>query len=630
MSKKKRKTVSPVLQQQIARPPVTNQNPWKITILVFFVLVCASLILYGNSLSNQFVFDDLPIVVENPVIKSFTHIPLVLGLQTGQPIYRPVRFITYMVDYALSGLNPVAYHLSNAIYHAVTAFILFLVLRMLMRDVAVSLVGALLFLAHPVATDSVTYISGRRDILVTLFYLLAFYYFISYRTAPRKWHPAAIIGCFLLSLGSKEMAVTLPLICVLYDFVHTFMERQTLPGTVLTKITGSFTGMFTRYWKLYVPLGIVGAFFFYDKIFVHYPSLVKNFYGGSAVSNFATMVRIIFYYIKLILLPVVLHADYSYNAFPLSASFLEPRVIGAALIVGACIWFVLRSLQGRVWIFFGGMWFFITLLPVCQIFPHHELMAEHYLYLPLAGAVILFSPLWHYVLQRKSKSWVALIACILLLFSVRTVVRNRDWKDPMTLWASVVKAAPECARGHDNLGTEYLKIKDYKTALVHYQEAVRLRPEHAIFHNNLGRAYGVLGDIKNAEVELKQAVELNPALAEALNNLGIVYFQKADYTTAGWLFGLSSNRKPDGKVSFNLAKTYLKLGQVAEAIREFETTIRLQPDYTDAYRELALIFAGQGNKQESLRCLRKALEVERDAAKQQQFEAAIKKLEHGG
>jgi Flp pilus assembly protein TadD len=200
----------------------------------------------------------------------------------------------------------------------------------------------------------------------------------------------------------------------------------------------------------------------------------------------------------------------------------------------------------------------------------------------------------------------------------------------MTLWTSVVKAAPECARGHDNLGTEYLKIKDYKTALVHYQEAVRLRPEHAIFHNNLGRAYGVLGDIKNAEVELKQAVELNPALAEALNNLGIVYFQKADYTTAGWLFGLSSNRKPDGKVSFNLAKTYLKLGQVAEAIREFETTIRLQPDYTDAYRELALIFAGQGNKQESLRCLRKALEVERDAAKQQQFEAAIKKLEHGG
>jgi dolichyl-phosphate-mannose--protein O-mannosyl transferase len=174
MSKKKRKTVSPVLQQQIARPPVTNQNPWKITIPVFFVLVCASLILYGNSLSNQFVFDDLPIVVENPVIKSFTHIPLVLGLQTGQPIYRPVRFLTYMVDYALSGLTPVAYHLSNCIYHAVTAFILFLVLRMLMRDVAVSLVGALLFLAHPIATDSVTYISGRRDILVTLFYLLAF------------------------------------------------------------------------------------------------------------------------------------------------------------------------------------------------------------------------------------------------------------------------------------------------------------------------------------------------------------------------------------------------------------------------------------------------------------------------
>jgi len=219
---------------------------------------------------------------------------------------------------------------------------------------------------------------------------------------------------------------------------------------------------------------------------------------------------------------------------------------------------------------------------------------------------------------------------IAVLFSVRTIARNRDWWDGMTLWSTVVKAAPESARGHDNLGTEYVKRKDFKTALKHYQEAVRLRPEHAIFHNNLGRAYGVLGDMKNAEAELRKAVELNPTLAEAMNNLGIVFFQKADYTTAGWLFALSFHQKPDSRVSFNLAKTRLKLGQVKEAITEFETTIRLQPDNTDAYKELAMIFAGQGNRQESLRCLRKARELEQDAAKKQQLEAAIKKIEHGG
>jgi Flp pilus assembly protein TadD len=290
----------------------------------------------------------------------------------------------------------------------------------------------------------------------------------------------------------------------------------------------------------------------------------------------------------------------------------------------------LWSLKRQVLVFFGGLWFFITLLPVCQIFPHHELMAEHYLYLPLAGVMIMVSPLLAYLVEKKRKAALGLIMLIAVLFGLRTIERNRDWRDGMTLWSGVVATAPECARGHDNLGTEYVKRKDYKTALKHYQEAVRLRPEHAIFHNNLGRAYGVLGDMKNAEAELRKAVELNPTLAEAMNNLGIVFYQKGDYTTAGWLFALSSNRKPDGRVSFNLAKTHLKLGQIKEAITEFETTIRLQPDYTDAYRELALIFAGQGSRQESLRCLRKARELEQDGAKQQQLEAAIKKIEHGG
>jgi Flp pilus assembly protein TadD len=385
-----------------------------------------------------------------------------------------------------------------------------------------------------------------------------------------------------------------------------------------------------RNWKLYLLLAVLAGIFFYSKIFLYNPSQKISYYGGSAISNFATVVRIICYYIKLVLFPVVLHADYSYNAFDLSQSFLEWRVLGAGLVVVGLLWVTLWSLARQGLVFFGGMWFFITLVPVSQIFPHHELMAEHYLYVPLAGVMIMVLPLLAYVLEKKQKAALGLIILIAVLFGLRTIERNRDWRDGMTLWSGVVAAAPESARGHDNLGTEYVKRKDYQTALKHYQEAVRLRPEHAIFHNNLGRAYGMLGDIKNAEAELRKAVELNPTLAEAMNNLGIVFYQKGDYTTAAWLFALSSNQKPDSRVSFNLAKTRLKLGQVKEAITEFETTIRLQPDHTDAYRELAMIFSGQGNRQESLRCLRKARDLELDATKRQQLEAAIKKIEHDG
>jgi len=170
----------------------------------------------------------------------------------------------------------------------------------------------------------------------------------------------------------------------------------------------------------------------------------------------------------------------------------------------------------------------------------------------------------------------------------------------------VVAAAPECARGHDNLGTEYFKRKEYGASLKHYQEAVRLRPEHAIFHNNLGRVYGVLGDINNAQAELEQAIKLNPGFPEAMNNLGIVYYQRKEYITAGWLFVSSDHGKPDPLVRFNLAKTHLQMGSVDKAREWFEKALQLQPDYCQINQELGMICLQQGKNEEGLSYLRKA------------------------
>jgi Flp pilus assembly protein TadD len=615
--------------QPTAAIPLERRYAVYFYIAVFFLCIGASFLLYANSLGNEFVFDDLPLIIDNALIKDIGNIGKVIGWESGYPLYRPVRYVSYMLDYWLWGLKPAGYHVANILYHGIAGFILFLVLVELAGNRLAALAGTVLFISHPVLTDSVTYISGRRDVLVGLFYLLSFYCFIRYRKEPRLWYAVLTGIFFLLALGSKEMGITLPAVCLAYDFTQSFRQRGAGQG-LWVGMRQAVGEVIRKNWKLYLPLAVLAGIFFYSKIFLYYPSLKSSYYGGSAISNFATVVRIICYYIKLVLFPVVLHADYSYNAFALSQSFLEWRVLGAGLVVVGLLGVTLWSLARQGLVFFGGMWFFITLVPVSQIFPHHELMAEHYLYVPLAGVMIMVLPLLAYVLEKKQKAALGLIMLIAVLFGLRTIERNRDWRDGMTLWSGVVAAAPESARGHDNLGTEYVKRKDYQTALKHYQEAVRLRPEHAIFHNNLGRAYGMLGDIKNAEAELRKAVDLNPTLAEAMNNLGIVFFQKADYTTAAWLFALSINQKPDSRVSFNLAKTRLKLGQVKEAITEFETTIRLQPDHTDAYRELAIIFAGQGNRQESLRCLRKALELEQDATKRQQLEAAIKKIEHGG
>ena len=575
----------------------------------FLLLVIFAFILYGNSIANQFVFDDIPLIVENPLIKNLGNIPAIIGWENGLPLYRPVRYLSYMIDYAISGMNPAGYHVANILYHAITAWVIFLLLSRLLKNRLTAVIGAVLFVAHPVATDSVTYLSGRRDILVTLFYLCAFYQFVRYREQPQLWRLALVTLFFILALGAKEMAVTFPAVCLLYDFTLSWTKQAAGKRSIRTHIGDTLTDMVKRGWKIYLPSGILALFFVYYKIILYYPSQRIIYYGGNATSNFSTVIRIVCHYIKQIVFPVVLHADYSYNAFPLSDSFLEPRVIGAALVIGMLLWLVVRALTWKPWIFFGGLWFFITLLPVCQIFPHHELMAEHYLYLPLVGVLVVASPLWEYLLARQRTVAIALISVLVLLFSVRTVIRNRDWKDGMTIWTSVLKNAPQCARAHSNLGTEYLNRKDYRTALSHYQQAVSLRPEHAIFHNNLGRVYGVLGDLENAQAELMKATKLDPALAEAMNNLGIIYFQKKQYKEAAWLFAQSDRRKPDARVAFNLAKAQLQLGLPDKAQASLQKALQLQPDYPDALLVLGVQLRKQGNNDAALDAFSRLLSI---------------------
>jgi protein O-mannosyl-transferase len=604
------------------------------------LVVCIGLgfALYGNSLKNEFVFDDLPLIAENPVIKDMGNVWQVLGLTNGEPLYRPVRYVSYMVDYWVWGMNPAGYHAANIVYHGLSGFILYLVLSELLQSGAAALAGAVLFVSHPVVTDSVTYISGRRDILVGLFYLSSFYNFVRYRQRPRGVNAVLAGFFFLMALGSKEMGITLPAVFVLYDFTEQFRRVSAARG-MRERVKEAAGELVKRNWKIYVPMGIAAGVFFYNKIFLHYPSLRTSFYGGSAASNFATVVRIVNHYLKLVVMPVALQADYSYNAFALSASFFEWRVAGAGVVVGAVLWQVVRSLKRREWVFFGGMWFFITLLPVSQIFPHHELMAEHYLYVPLAGVMIGVSSLWGELWERRRVAAAVVLIGIVALYSGRTIARNGDWRDGMTLWSGVVAAAPESARGHDNLGTEYFKRKQYREALKHYQEAVRLRPEHAVFHNNAGMAYGACSDLPGARREFEKAIALNKKLGKAYFNLATVCYFEKQYVEAAKLFLQSRAVKQDAQQGmdarramayFSYAQTVLALdeehftdffssapilkglgtymGRDNFAIYLLQQAISIKPDYVKAYEALAGCYRKKGDTEKALQAQR-ALEA---------------------
>jgi Tfp pilus assembly protein PilF len=404
---------------------------------------------------------------------------------------------------------------------------------------------------------------------------------------------------YFLAVLSKEMAVTLPAVCLLYDF--TFSRDN------LKKI-------FYRNLKLYCVLSVMAGGFIYYNLVLHYPSLRTEYYGGGIAGNFATVSRVLSRYIQLVFFPVVLTSDYSFNAFHVSKSFLEGPVIQAMFIDILAFFAVLRSFRINRLIFFGGMWFFITLLPVCQIFPHHEIMAEHYLYLPVAGFVILLCPVFMDVFNWNRTLSVTLLVVFLAVLSCRTVVRNTDWKDSMTLWSKVLEVSPQCARAHDNLGTVYFKQKEFKKALYHYRQAVKIRPSHGIFHNNLGMVFGITGDTDNAEKEFRKALSLNRHLAAAYNNLGIVYFNRGGYKKAAWLFYKSARIKPGARVWFNCGVSEFKTGKDDRALGSFKKAIRYNKKFAEAYKWTGSVQDKKGNKDKALEALRKAVVLKPDYA----------------
>ena len=174
-----------------------------------------TLLIYANSLSNGFVFDDVPLIQDNQQIRSLREVGAIFGRQG----YRPVRTLTYALNYGLFGLQPFYFHLTNVLLHAANGVLVFLLLRRLLSGPRRALVGSLVFVSHPAQTAAVAYVSGRKDLLACGFIVAGLLCFGAFRESRWKWAFAASMACFALALFSKEVAVVFPLLLFAWDFV---------------------------------------------------------------------------------------------------------------------------------------------------------------------------------------------------------------------------------------------------------------------------------------------------------------------------------------------------------------------------------------------------------------------------
>ncbi|MDW8240382.1 MAG: tetratricopeptide repeat protein [Acidobacteriota bacterium] len=556
---------------------------------VFLLIAPLCWLLYANSLGNAFVFDDLYTVVNNDLVRNFS-----LGAFLNE-WYRPLRDLSLAFDHWLWGLNPSGFRLTNIMIHSANSCLVYLLALHLAKQPQTALLTALVFATHPLQTDAVAYISGRRDVLFAFFYLLSLYAFIRYRQTER---PAMAIGslvAFALSLLTKEMAVTLPLIVLLWDF-HTRWESHEHQPLFPALLKQTWDVLKANRWLvltgLLIGLVVIGRQIGQGRGLGSPRALRFEYWGGSFWTNFLTVLTVHAHYLKLLLAPVTLIASYQ-DAFPLAQSLWQPRVLIAIIVLLGVAGVMLYGFKRDKLIGFAIAFYLITLLPVSQIIPHHELMAEHYLYLPLFGYALLFA---HLVVKlaawRPTWKWAiyALAGLVIIALSARTILRNRDWKDSFTLWSVTYRAVPHSTRAVYNLGVEYMKKNQVDQAIPLLERAIELNPNHVLAYNNLAAAYLAKGEPQRALALLQHALTLKP------DNRDRIVWAKRDQTYR--------------MILRNIAKSYLALNQPARALEYVRQALDISPNDPSTYALQALIYQKTGQPEAALQACQQGLQLD--------------------
>ena len=608
------------------------------------LIVAAGILAYANSFGGVFLFDDTWNIVEQQRIRQLW--PAWDLLQSR----RPVVSLSLAVNYALGELNIWGYHLVNLIVHLLTALTLFALVNRTLIHIRVNaatylaLSTALLWVVHPLTTQSVTYIIQRGEALMALFYLLTLYCVLRGATTRRThlWYIAAVLAC-ALGMASKAVMVTAPLAVLLYDRVF---------------LTQSWRETLRKRWLLYLGLLASGLVLVSSGIV----QTVLNFSGkGTATVGFAyknvtpleyalSQAGVILHYLRLSLWPNPLCMDYMWNVAKTSAAIIPP-VLVLLLLLAATLW----ALWNKPPIGFAAAFFFLVLAPTSSFIPIKDLAFEHRMYLPLACVIVLIVSAGWSILSFISRRLALLPAATRLIAIVvvavvagalayGTIRRNHDYYSEVTMWSKIVAQRPDNYRAHDDLGRSLRAVGRLDEAFAHFAESLRLNPNYHAAHNNLGNALMKRRQFAEATKHLEQAIRLNPKFDKAYSNLGAALAQQGKFNEAiphlkkaielnphhsgahsnlGNVFAaLGDNQKAlehylealritddSAEVHNNLAGTLFDLNRLNEAIEHFRIALRLNPSYIEAYCNLATALMKQGRFDEAIYAYQAALKV---------------------
>jgi len=538
------------------------------------LIILLGLIVYADSLSGKFVWDDGILINDNPHIRSWVNIAKIFtesvkgGVKKESNFYRPVQILTYMADYSLWRFEAAGYHLTNILLHILAALAVYRLICILFNDILLSLLAAAFFVSHPIHTEVVTYISGRSDSLAALFMLLCLIFYVRDIRLKRAYIYPAALSSYVLALLSRENSLILPLLLLVYHY--SFNERFSL--------------------KRFGPILLAIPAYLLARTAVLGPLLPASPYPGSTfLQRLPGMFVAIAEYTRLFLLPLNQHMEYGYALF----SFLDPRAISGLLIILSLIICAVKMRRTDKVIPFSISWFLVALIPVSQIYPLNAYMAEHWLYLPSIGLFLLLAR-GLTVLYRNKRFQAAAVSIIVILlsfYSCLAIRQNDYWKDPVSFYEKTLKYAPDSYRIHYNLGIAYSSVGKYEEAVASYKKALTLNPTYEQAYYGLGNAYAAGGKREEAITAYKKCIEITPAYSPAYNNLGRISSDMGNVDEAIALYVKAVEVDPGCfNAYYNLGDEYRRLKRNKDAIASYEKALKIDPEDAATHNNLAVVY----------------------------------------
>ena len=579
------------------------------------VIIIVGLVAYWNSFDGVFVFDDMQSVRDNEHIRKLwpPSEPLSLALWDADTtiVGRPVLSLSFAINHALFGPEPWGYHLGNLAIHVAGALLLFGIIRRTLRlpyfsepvragAARFALVAAVLWMIHPLQTESVTYIVQRAESLMGLFYLFTFYCMVRIFEGERRWRwrIAAVVAC-ALGMGTKEVMASVPVVVLLYDYVF---------------ISGSLKSALRQRWGLYLALGATWA--------ILAGLLLSTLYNVMAVPESMGLLEypltqpgVILYYLRLVVWPWPLVIAYGWPFARDAASIVLPGIVIVGLVAAAA-WGVWR----RKWWGFLGAWFFLILAPTSSFYALLQNLFEHRMYLSLAAPVVLAVVAGQRLLRgianasSPSAGRVRAVGALCLVLAVAgtfvylTQRRNRDYHSTQRLVRATVADRPQSYAAHHYLAIILLERGMIMQATKSLERALKLNPGYIPARTDLAKVLCTLGKPKQAIEHCRAALAISDRHAGAHGIWGnaLLLLNRPVEAIAHYKQALElAPRFVDAH--YNLAAVLARDGKTDEAIKHYEQTVKLRPSHAEALATLGRLLQQRGNSKRAIVHLERAV-----------------------